>query len=88
MDLVLQGRALPDQVAAVAGQRTEPEADVVQRPFGQAEAVDRGPVDGAEVGVVGLVAGVGGEAVLLGGQGMDDAGLEPGGVMARLTGAW
>ena len=33
----------------------------------------------SEVGVVGLVAGVGGLAELLGGEGMDDAGLEAGG---------
>jgi hypothetical protein len=53
VDLVLQGRALADQVASVPGQRTEPEAEVVGRPLGQAEAVDRGPVDGVQVGLVG-----------------------------------
>jgi hypothetical protein len=36
-------------------------------------------LDGGEVGVVGLVAGVGREPELAGGQGVDDAGLEPGG---------
>ena len=46
----------------------------------QAEAVDGGAVDGGEVGVVGLVAGIGGEPVLLGGVRMNDADLE-----ARLT---
>ena len=49
------------------------------RRLDQAEAVDGGALDGGQVGVVGLVAGVGGEAELLGGEGMDDAGLEAGG---------
>jgi hypothetical protein len=52
---------------------------VIERRFGQAEAIDGSPLDGEEVGVVGLVSGVGRESELLGGQGMDDAGLEPGG---------
>ena len=36
-------------------------------------------MDGGQVGVVGLVAGIDGLAVLLGGEGMEDAGLEAGG---------
>ena len=47
--------------------------------FEQGEAGDGGAVDGGQVGVVGLVAGIDGLAVLLGGEGVDDAGLEAGG---------
>ena len=47
--------------------------------FEQGEAGDGGAVDGGEVGVVGLVAGIDGLAKLLGGEGVDDAGLEAGG---------
>lgn len=78
MDLVLQGRALADQITAIPGQRPESEAEVVHGPLEQAEAVDRGPVDGVQVGLVGLVARVGRQAELLGGEGMDGADLEPG----------
>jgi hypothetical protein len=53
--------------------------DRIPRRFAQSEAVDGGALDSGQVGVVGLVAGIGGEAELLGGQGMDDAGLEAGG---------
>ena len=44
--------------------------------FEQGEAVDGGAMDGDQIGVVGLVAGVGGLAELLGGEGMDEADLE------------
>jgi hypothetical protein len=46
----------------------------------------RGAMDGRQVGVVGLVAGVGGLAELLGGQGVDQAGLELRGVAGPLDG--
>jgi hypothetical protein len=52
---------------------------LIERRLEQAEAVDGGALDGGEVGVIGLVAGVGRQAELLGGQRMDDAGLAPGG---------
>src|SRR6516164_200455 len=64
---------------AVAGQEPEPGMGLIDRRLDQAEAVDGGALDGGEVGVVGLVAGVGRQAELPGGQGMDDAGLEAGG---------
>ena len=79
MDLIAEVGVLADQVAAVAGQEPEPGVDLIERRLDQAEAVDGGAMDGEEVGVVGLVAGVGRQAELLGGQRMDDAGLEPGG---------
>ena len=74
--LLLEGDALSHQVAAVPGQQLELGVDRVGFGLRQAEAVDGGAVDGGEVGVVGLVAGVGGESILLGGEGMDDADLE------------
>jgi hypothetical protein len=79
MDLVAEVGVLPHQVAAVAGQEPELGVGRIEHRVDQAEAIDGGPLDGAEVGVVGLVLGIGGEAELLGGQGMDDAGLEAGG---------
>src|SRR5262245_47817750 len=45
----------------------------------QREATDRGAMQGRQVGVVGLVARVGGLAELFGGEGVDNAGLEAGG---------
>ena len=78
-DLISQVDVLPHQVAAVAGQEPERDVDLIEHRLDQAEAINGGPLDGQEVGVVGLVAGVGREAKLLGGQRMDDAGLQPGG---------
>ena len=75
--LLLDDDPLSHQVAAVPGQQLEPDGDRVGFVLQQAEAVDGGAVDGREVGVVGLVAGIGGESILLGGVGMDDADLEP-----------
>ena len=49
---------------------------VVEDVLDQSKAVDGGAVDGVQVGVVGLVAGVAGLAEWLGGKGMDDACLE------------
>ena len=63
----------------MAGQELELLVDRVEVPAPQAEAVDGGAVDGGQVGVVGLVAGVGGLAELLGGERVDDADLEAGG---------
>ncbi len=79
VDLVAGIGVLPHQVATVAGQQPEPGVDVIELRLDQAEAVDGGPSDCEEVGVVGLVAGIGGEAERLGGQRIDVAGLEAGG---------
>ena len=59
-----------------------------RRRLDQAEAVDGGALDGGEVGVVGLVAGIGRESELLGGQGMDDPGLEAGVGEGAADGWW
>jgi hypothetical protein len=58
----------------------ELEGEIVVGPgrFEQAEAVAGGAPNGSQVGVVGFVAGVGGLAVLLGREGMHQAGLEAG----------
>src|SRR5712692_852494 len=74
-DLTAQQGGLVDEVAAVAV-----EGDIVVRPggFDQAEAVGAGAEDGGEVGVIGLVVGVGRLAILLGGVGVDEAGVEAG----------
>ena len=73
--LLLEGDASA-RVAAVPGQQLEVDGDRVGFVLEQAEAVDGGAVDGGEVGVIGLVAGVGGESKLFGGVGVDDADLE------------
>ena len=63
--------------------------NVVERRLDQPEAVGGRAMDGAEVGVVGLVAGVGRQAVLPGGQGMNDPRVsKPFDANARLTGRW
>ena len=78
MHLLLDCDLLADEVAAVPGQQLESDEDRVGLGLEQAEAVDGGAVDGGEIGVVGLVAGVGGLSELLGGEGVDDADLEAG----------
>ena len=79
MDLIARRRVLADRVAAMANQGPELGVDLVEQRLDEAEAGDGGAPDGGGVGVVGLVAGVGGEAERAGRQGVDDAGFEPGG---------
>ena len=78
-DLASKRDRLADEVPAVAGQKLDLVVGRVVGRLGEPEAVDGGAVDGGDVGVVGLVAGVGGLAELLGGERMDDADLEAGG---------
>ena len=77
-DLTLQDGVLVDQVAAMAAEQLDGEVVIGPGRFEQAEAVGGGPPDGGQVGVVGLVAGVGGLTVLLGREGMDQARFEVG----------
>jgi hypothetical protein len=86
-DLTTQHRVFIDQVAPVPAE--ELQGQVLLGPGGleQAEAVGAGTEDGGEVGVVGLVVGVGGLAVLLGGEGVDQPRLEAGGAEGTLDGA-
>ena len=76
--LLLERDALLHRLAAVPGQQLESDVDRVGFVLRQAEAVDGGAMDGGEVSVVRLVTGIGGEPILLGGVGVDDADLEPG----------
>ena len=78
-DLAVEGGAFADEVAAMADEQLQGRPGLVAGGFEQGEAGDGGAVDGGQVGVVGLVAGIDGLAELLGGEGMDDAGLEAGG---------
>src|SRR5262249_60463393 len=73
-DLALQRGVLVHQVAAVAAQQLDRPVVVGPGRLPQAEAVGGGAADGGQVGVVGLVARVGGLAVLLGGEGVGQAG--------------
>jgi hypothetical protein len=79
LDLAPEDDRLADQIAAVPGQESELLVDRVGLSLGQAEAVDGGAVDGGQVGVVGLVAGIGRLAKSFGSERVDDPDLEPGG---------
>jgi len=86
-DLRPQGRGLADELAAVTDQELKRRPRFVPARLDQREAADGGAVDRRQVGVIGLVAGVGGLAKLFGGERMDDAGLEAGGREGVLNGA-
>ena len=77
-DLTSKFGSLADEVATVSGQELESDGEGVGDRLGESEAVDGGSVDGGEVGVVGFVAGIGGLSELLGGEGVDDPGVEAG----------
>ena len=78
-DLAVEGGAFADQVAAMADEQLQGGPGLVAGGFEQGAAGDGGAMDGGQVGVVGLVAGIDGLAILLGDEGMEDAGLEAGG---------
>ena len=85
-DLASQGDALADQVAAMPGQELELVVGRIGGGLGRPKPLTAARWMAREVGVVGLVAGVGGLAELLGGERMDDADLEAAAAKARLTG--
>ena len=78
MHLLLDCDFLADQVAPAPGEQLETNEDRLGLGLEQAEAVDGGAVDGGEIGVIGLVAGVGGLSELFGGERVDDADLGAG----------
>ena len=78
VDLAAQRRRLLNQVAAVSCQELKADRDWVSGLFDQAEAVDRGAINRVEIGVIGLVARIGGLAELFGGQRVNRPGVEPG----------
>ena len=77
-DLAAEPAGFDDEVATMA----DPDLKLLEHRrrgrVDQTEAMNGGVVDGLQVGVVGLVSGVGGLAELIGGQGIDDADLEAG----------
>jgi hypothetical protein len=77
-DLAQQDDGLADQVAAMSGQEPELVVGGVEGPLAQAEAIDGRTMDSGQVGVIGLVAGVGRLAELFGGERVDDPDLEAG----------
>jgi hypothetical protein len=83
-DLAVEGGAFADQVAAVADQQLQGGPGFVTGRFEQGAAGDGGAMNCEQVRVIGLVAGVDGLTILLGGEGMQDAGLEAGGGEAAL----
>src|SRR3989442_9169616 len=86
-DLAVEGGAFADQIAAVPDDQLQGGPGLVAGGLQQRAAGDSGAVDGGQVGVVGLVAGIDGLAVLLGDEGMQDARLEAGGGEAALDDA-
>jgi hypothetical protein len=78
-DLAVEGGAFADQVAAVADDQLQGGPGFIAAGLEQGAAGDGGAVEGGQVGVIGLGAGVDGLAVLLGDEGVQDACLEAGG---------
>jgi hypothetical protein len=75
-DLATQFGRGADEAAPVTGDAEERSPELVALRLGQGEAVDGGAAQGAQVMVVGLVAGVGDLAELFRGEGMDDADVD------------
>src|SRR5262245_33058214 len=78
-DLAVEGGAFADQVAAVADDELQAGPSLIAAGLLQGAAGDGSAVDGGQVGVVGLIAGIDGLAVLLGDEGVNDARLEASG---------
>jgi hypothetical protein len=78
-DLAADQGHLEDEIATMANKELQGLPCFIKRALDQGEAVDSGPVDGRQVGVVGFVTGITGLAELFGGEGMDNANFEAGG---------
>src|SRR5262249_53825019 len=78
-DLAIESSPFADEIAAMADDELQGGPGLVARRFEQGAAGDGGAMDGGEVPVIGLVAGIGGLAILLGAKGMEDACLEASG---------
>src|SRR6266702_1612063 len=75
-NLTVEGGALADQIPAVADEQLQGGPGLVAAGFQERATRDGSAVDGGQVGIVGLVAGIDRLTVLLGDKGMEDAGLE------------
>ena len=78
-DLAVERGAFADEVAALADDQLQLGPGLVAFLLLERTAGDGGAVQGSEVGVIGLDAGIDGLSVLLGDEGMKDACLEAGG---------
>src|SRR3954467_13948274 len=65
-DLAVESRTLADEIAAMADDQLQRGPGFVTGGLKQGAAGDGGAMEGGQVGVVGLVAGIDGLAVLLG----------------------
>src|ERR1700677_237985 len=74
--LLSENDILLDEAAAVPRQELEADEERIGFVLRQAEAIDGGAMDRGKIGVVGLVAWIGGLAKLFGGVGVKDANLE------------
>lgn len=75
-DLAVQRSTFADQIATMADQETERKPGFVKGLLEQGRAGECGPMDGEQIGIIGLVAGIDRSTELLGGIGVDDTGLE------------
>ena len=71
-DLATQHTGFVDEVAAMAAQQLDAAVQIGPYRFEQSEALSGGSEDAAQVGVVGLVVGIGGLAILFAGEGMHE----------------
>jgi hypothetical protein len=78
-DLAVEGGVFADEITAMADEQVQGSPGLVARGFEERTAGDGGAVNSGQVGVIGLVAGIDGLAILFGGEGVEDAGLEAGG---------
>ena len=73
MNLIAQRSVLTHQIAPVACQQAQRSVNLVKFRLDETKAVGGRAMDGAEVGIVGLVSRVGRQAKLLGGQRVNDS---------------
>src|SRR5262245_23981903 len=78
-DLAAEQGGLSHPVAALTDEQLQLAEERTDGRLGQSTATDSSAMDGGQVGVVGLDARIGGGAILLGGEGMDEADLDAAG---------
>jgi hypothetical protein len=87
LDLTKELGAFINEIAAMASQQLDSAVGFGPSRFEQTEAMGGRAEDGGEIGVVSFVAGIGGLAILLGGEGVDESRLEASVAEGALNGA-
>jgi len=75
-DLAVEGGVLIDEIAAMAPQHLQGEIVIGPHGIDQTESLGGSAKDPCEIGIIGLIVRVGGLTIVLGGEGMDQAGIE------------